>query len=219
MPGTYPSFINLERKWYFHLLTHKKSSFGKLVCLQVLVLHPTLLQCYLLLLTRIKHYSTCRECTHLQALHALPKSSTWPPPPLPKLVTLSFFLHLFWPLEISFTFCSPSCLLDHLLLWQVLGFGICMWWLTAWQKKTRQLSVDMLQQFVTTQIHQSPHCHKSYRKQTLEMSTAFVKFSDQQVWKLCGWQKHWCTPTQTLVMISRNYVSVVYIDSNHSSLS
>lgn len=75
LPGTYPSFINLERKCYFYLQIHKKSSFGKLVYLQVLVLHPTLLQCYLLL-TRIKHYSTCRECTHLQALHALPKSST-----------------------------------------------------------------------------------------------------------------------------------------------
>lgn len=38
------------------------------------------------------------------------------------------------------------------------------------------LPVELLQQFVTTQIYLSPQCHKSYRKETLEMSTALLNF-------------------------------------------
>lgn len=92
---------------------------------------PALLQHYLLLLTSPGSSTTAfAESPHIFR-HPMPCQRF----PSPALVTLSSFLHLLWPLEISFTFSSPSYLLDQVLGWQVLGFGVYVWWLTAWQVK------------------------------------------------------------------------------------
>lgn len=145
---------------------------------------PALLQCCLLLLTSPgSNVTAFAEFTHLEAPCALPKLSISPP----EMVTLSSFLYLLWPLEIPFTFSSPSYFLDQILVWQVLGFGICVV-IDCLAGKTRQLAVELLQQFVTTQIYSSPQCHKTYRNINLGGVYCFVKFFDQQVWKLCGWQ-------------------------------
>lgn len=46
--------------------------------------------------------------------------------------------------------------------------------------ETRQLSVELLQQFETTHIYSSPQYHKTYRNLNLGGVYCFVKFSDQQ---------------------------------------
>lgn len=65
VPGTWylPLFYKPSKKMLF---SHtQKSSFGKLVCLQVLVLHPTLLQCYLLLTLPGSSSTTLAESAHI----------------------------------------------------------------------------------------------------------------------------------------------------------
>lgn len=148
---------------------------------------------------RIKQHSTCSECTHLQAPHALPKHSTWPPPApaqtgntelLPtSLLTLRNILYFL----LSSLFTWPGAGLASAWLWDLCVVIDCL------AGETRHLSVELLQQFVTTQIYPSPLCHKSYRNINLGDVYCFVKFSDQQVWKLCGRQNTDVHPHKLLV--------------------
>lgn len=146
---------------------------------------------------RIKHHSTCRECTLLQAPHALPKDSTWPPLPLPKLLTLSFFLHLFWALEISFAFSFPSYLLDQVLA-NVWLWDLCVV-VDSLAGETGQVSLSV----VTTVCHNTnlpiSSMSQILQERNLGDVYCFVKFSDQQVWKRCGWQNTDVHPHKLLV--------------------
>lgn len=163
----------------------KKELIWDLGCLQVPILHfqhscNAVFFCW---------HPQGQTSQHLQSPHILRHPvpcQSFPSLP-PEMVTLSSFLHLLWPLEIPFPFSSPSYFLDQILVWQVLGFGICVV-IDCLAGKTRQLAVELLQQFVTTQIYSSPQCHKTYRNINLGGVYCFVKFFDQQVWKLCGWQ-------------------------------
>lgn len=83
---------------------------------------------------------------------------------------------------LSFLFSWPGTGLASTWLWDL---GVVIDCLAG---KTRQLAVELLQQFVTTKIYSSPQCHKIYRNINLGGVYCFVKFFDQQVWKLCGWQ-------------------------------
>lgn len=72
-------------------------------------------------------------------------------------------------------------LLSFLFTWPGTGLaGVWLWDLCvvidSLAGETSQLSVALLQQFVTTQIYPSPQCHKFYRKETLEMPTALLNF-------------------------------------------
>lgn len=57
---------------------------------------------------------------------------------------------LYFLLSFLFTFFSPSYLLDQVLGWQVLGFGGLCVVIDCLAGETRQLAVELLQQFVTT---------------------------------------------------------------------
>lgn len=95
-------------------------------------------------------------------------------------------------------------LLSSLFTWPGAGLASAWLWdlcvvIDCLAGETRHLSVELLQQFVTTQIYPSPLCHKSYRNINLGDVYCFVKFSDQQVWKLCGRQNTDVHPHKLLV--------------------
>lgn len=113
----------------------------------------------------IKHHNACRERTYLQVLHAPPKSSTWETTPVPAQTDNTEFLP-----TCLLTLTNILCfLLSFLFTWPGIGLASAWLWdlyvvIDCLAGETRQLSVKLLQQFVTTQIYRSPHCHKSYRK-------------------------------------------------------
>lgn len=205
-----PSFIGLKENGIFTLWQTKKRSFGNLAACGFLSYTASTPAVLLSSsdIPKIEYHSICRVPTMFRG----------PMPCQAFCVPLS-------PYHSTYMYVSRD-------LWKYLSFSplllICfdqvkrclgsVWddWLAG---ETGQLSGELLQQFVITQISSSPQCHKTYRSLNLGGISSLLNFLTSTFRSCVGDKLLRCTPTQTQNVLTMSDVSVVYIDSNHLFLA
>lgn len=172
---------------------------------------PALLQCYCLPLTSLKLSTTASvESQQCSGAPCLAKPSVSPSAHTTQPTCMS---HMTFGNTFHFLLCLLFALTRWKGVWDLCEMIDCL------AGETRQLSGELLQQFVITQISSSPQCHKTYRSLNLGGISSLLNFLTSTFRSCVGDKLLRCTPTQTQNVLTMSDVSVVYIDSNHLFLA